>query len=301
MQDVRATTFLTVCKTRNYTRAAEELHITQPAVSQHISYLEKDYGAKLFTYHNRQLHLTKAGELLYRAFIARAHDDELLHDRIAALTAHQRIHIKLGATLTAGQYMVAAPLAAYLKSNPDLSLSIHSGDTQTLLSQLERGDLDCAFVEGFFESSTYERHVFCEEALWAIASPTRLLPSAPARLEDLLGYPLIVREPGSGTRAVLEHALAAVNLSLDSFDSVVEVGSLNITKTFVEVDLGISFVYESAVKTEVNQGALQHLALTGPALTHPITFVYLKGSVFAHEFESLFEGVVQQRETLASS
>ena len=83
VQDFRVKTFLTVCKTLNYTRAAEELALTQPAVSQHITYLEREYNAKLFTYHRKKLELTRAGRVLRDALATMAHDDALLHERIA--------------------------------------------------------------------------------------------------------------------------------------------------------------------------------------------------------------------------
>lgn len=82
MQDFRVKTFLTVCRTLNYTRAAEELALTQPAVSQHITYLEREYGAKLFTYHRKKLELTPAGRVLRDGLATMAHDDVLLHERI---------------------------------------------------------------------------------------------------------------------------------------------------------------------------------------------------------------------------
>lgn len=92
MQDFRVKTFLTVCRTLNYTRAAEELALTQPAVSQHITYLEREYGAKLFTYHRKKLELTPAGRVLRDGLATMAHDDVLLHERIEEV-ALSLIHI----------------------------------------------------------------------------------------------------------------------------------------------------------------------------------------------------------------
>ena len=82
MLDFRVETFLTVCRTMNYTRAAEELNITQPAVSQHIAHLERDYGVPLFAYRNKKLQLTDAGALLRDALSTMAHDERLLRDRM---------------------------------------------------------------------------------------------------------------------------------------------------------------------------------------------------------------------------
>ena len=106
MQDFRMSTFLSVCRTLNYTRSAAELNITQPAVSQHIAYLEKAYGAKLLSYRGKKLALTPAGELLRDAAATMAHDEATLRDAIAALAGPRR-RLRLGMTLTAGEYVLA--------------------------------------------------------------------------------------------------------------------------------------------------------------------------------------------------
>lgn len=101
MQDYRVKTFLTVCRTLNYTRAAEELALTQPAVSQHITYLEREYGAKLFTYHRKKLELTPAGRVLRDGLATMAHDDVLLHERIEEVAHGATVKLRIGMTLTA--------------------------------------------------------------------------------------------------------------------------------------------------------------------------------------------------------
>ena len=119
MQDFRMSTFLSVCRTLNYTRSAAELNITQPAVSQHIAYLEKAYGAKLLSYRGKKLALTPAGELLRDAAATMAHDEATLRDAIAALAGPRR-RLRLGMTLTAGEYVLAEPLAHYLVGHPEV-------------------------------------------------------------------------------------------------------------------------------------------------------------------------------------
>lgn len=90
MLDFRIHTFLCVCRHMNYTRAAAELHITQPAVSQHIRYLEREYGAKLFSYKGKHLQLTQAGHILWNAATAISHDDTLLKEHLHDLQQHNR-------------------------------------------------------------------------------------------------------------------------------------------------------------------------------------------------------------------
>lgn len=290
MQDYRVETFLAVCRTMNYTRAAEELSITQPAVSQHIAFLERAYGARLFEYRGKRLSLTSAGELLRTALATMAHDDRLLRERVAHLGGAE-VQLAIGMTLTAGEYLVAAPLADYLVAHPELHATLRSGGTEELLAMLNAGQIDCAFVEGFFDKSAYAWDVFGTQRLVAVCSPACPLAdrlAGPASMEDLLGERLLIRETGSGTRAVLEHALAARNLTLESFRRVDEVESLDIIKVLASRGAGISFLYEAAVQRELAEGSLRSVPLDGPAIQHDITFIRLQGSVFEGEFRTLF-------------
>ena len=274
MLDFRVETFLTVCRTMNYTRAAEELNITQPAVSQHIAHLERDYGVPLFAYRNKKLQLTDAGALL--------------RDRMRSSATGARVELSLGMTLTAGEYLVAAPLADYLRRHPELHVAARSGGTSELLALLNAGEIDCAFVEGFFDKNAYAWDVFRTERLVCVCAADHEFAARPVRVEDLFDERLIVREPGSGTRAVLEHALAAQNLTVDGFAQASVVESLDVIKILVEHDLGISFLYEAAVARELAAGTLRVIDLEGLAILHYIAFIRLKNSVFEREFQNLF-------------
>ena len=307
MLDFRVETFLTVCRTMNYTRAAEELNITQAAlsqairslerelgvqlferVSQHIAHLERDYGVPLFAYRNKKLQLTDAGALLRDALSTMAHDERLLRDRMRSSATGARVELSLGMTLTAGEYLVAAPLADYLRRHPELHVAVRSGGTSELLALLNAGEIDCAFVEGFFDKNAYAWDVFRTERLVCVCAADHEFAARPVRVEDLFDERLIVREPGSGTRAVLEHALAAQNLTVDGFAQASVVESLDVIKILVEHDLGISFLYEAAVARELAAGTLRVIDLEGLAILHDIAFIRLKNSVFEREFQNLF-------------
>ncbi len=291
MQDFRVKTFLTVCQTLNYTRAAEELALTQPAVSQHISYLEREYGAKLFTYRHKKLELTRAGRVLRDALATMAHDDALLHERIAEVAHGAAVPLRIGMTLTAGEYVVAEPLVRYLTAHPEIRASVRSGGTKALLDLLTAGAIDCAFVEGLFDKSAFAGDTFRTENLVCICAAHHQFAREPATLDDLLGERLILREEGSGSRSVLTHALAKRNLSLGAFADSCVVESLDVIKIFVAGDLGISFVYEAAIQRELAAGTLRIVPLTGEPITHDISFVRLPHSIFEDDLRALFEGL----------
>ncbi len=121
MLDFRMETFLTVCQCMNFTRAAEELNITQPAVSQHVRYLEKHYGIKLFQYEGKKLKLTEAGEMLRNASLTMMHDELSLQSNMQHLTDGYQ-NIRFGATMTVGEIVMARILERYLVKYPDVKL-----------------------------------------------------------------------------------------------------------------------------------------------------------------------------------
>lgn len=284
-------TFLTVCRTLNYTRAAEELHITQPAVSQHIAFLEREYGATLFTYRRKRLELTKAGLMLRDALSTMAHDEAMLRERVSAVASGTAVELRVGMTLTAGEYLAAAPLAGYLAGRPDIRATVRSGGTQHLLDLLDRGEIDCAFVEGLFDRSAYAWDVFRTERLVCVCAAGHQFARKPRTVEDLLGERLVTREPGSGTRAVLSNALAARNLSIEGFADTIIAESIGVIKVLVAHDLGISFLYEAAVQREVQEGSLRVLPLGDRPIQHDVSFIRHKDSAFEPELQALFDAL----------
>lgn len=296
MLDFRVKTFLTVCQTRNYTAAAKQLHITQPTVSQHISFLEKEYGTPLFEYKHHKLSLTKAGTILQQVLSTRMHDDAILHEKIRALSTNTYHQLTLGMTLTAGEYIVARPLTRLLLEHPDLKVTIISGDTKELLELLDKGLIDCAFVEGLFDQSIYECNTFSTERFVCACASSHELNGSHVSFEDLFGLPLFVREKGSGTRAILEHALAEQKLSLNAFVDVNEIGSLGIIKVMLSEGLGISFLYEAAIEEELDRGQLGIISIEPKPITHDISFIRLKQSAFEQEYYSFFKELIACKE-----
>ncbi len=291
--DFRVQTFLTVCRTLNYTQAARELNITQPAVSQHIAALERHYGTALFVMEGKRPRLTEAGRMLERAFSSMVHDERLLEQQVAALDEGASVSFAVGMTLTAGEYIVAPALARWLRGHSEVRVTARSGDTRTLLELLDEGALDCAFVEGVFDRSLYRCDVLCTQRLVCVCAPGHELAGRCCSWERVLAEPLVVREPGSGTRAVLANALAARNLSIGEFARVSEAWSIGVIKRFVEEGLGVSFLYEAAVRREVEAGRLALVELEGPPVEHPISFVRLAGSVYEPMAERFFADVAQ--------
>lgn len=287
MLDFRIETFLEVCRTMNFTKAAKRLHITQPAVSQHIRALERQYKTKLFAYAGKQLCLTEVGRMVLQTATTMHHDARRLQDAVAQLASSRRICF--GATLTIGEYIMPGPLLRLLEREPDTRLCMMVANTSELLQLLDQGEIDFAIVEGFFQKQAYESLIYRTEKYLAVCAPGYAHCNTVQKLEDLLEQRLFVREPGSGTREVLQRALEERNLTVEDFRLLTELGSLNTIKSMVCAGVGISFFYQPVVQAELDAGRLVEIPLKDFSVTHDFTFLWRKGSVFAPYYRHVFD------------
>lgn len=140
MLDYRLQTFLTVCETLNYTRAAKELGLTQPAVSRHIRSLEVEYGVPLFVHKNKRISLSPAGTLLMRHARTIRSDGELLRQQLKDTNAEVR-ELHMGTTKTIADFVIGRPIVRFLRENPDLRLHLSVSNTTELLERIRQGTL----------------------------------------------------------------------------------------------------------------------------------------------------------------
>lgn len=287
-------TFLTACRLLNFTETAKELHITQPAVSQHIHFLEEQYGAKLFSYEGKKLSLTEAGALLRKAATTFKHDEITLRAR---LLSGARIKRTFGATRTIGDYFMPDTLIRYLAREQNTDLCMFVENTETLLNQIDQGELDFALIEGYFRKSDYDYKVFSEQHFVAVCGSGFCADVTPQNFSTLFDSCLIVRESGSGTREILERYLREKNSSIADFSRVIEIGSIRAIKSLVAAGCGITFLYEAAVAEELAEGTLCTIPLDDFSLSNPFTMVWRKNSIFHAQYVDLFN---QLFPTLAS-
>ncbi len=285
MLDYRAYTFLEVCRQRSYTRAAEELHISQPAVSQHIRQLEQQYGCALFAKAGRGIEPTPAGDELFCALGAMANDEERLQRELSSLNenAAVRAPLRFGCTRTVADYVAPRILAKHLACRPDDQILMQVENTAELLNQIEAGAIDFALVEGSFDRARFDHVVFSCEPYVAIAR--HALDAT--RLEDLLGQRIILREPGSGTREILERYLAVRNLSVRDFAGIIELASIPAIKACVRAGAGISFLYRTAVDSELAHRELADVTPADVSIEHHFELIWQRGSLFADRYRAL--------------
>lgn len=286
MLDFRMETFLTVCRYMNFTRASEKLNITQPAVSQHIRFLEKHYNTKLFRYEGKKLRLTGAGEILRNASLTMMHDEQSMQNEMQE--TEKEAEIRFGATRTIGDSVMGSVLEKYLARYPQARIHMEVENTHDLLVRLDEGRIDFALVEGFFKKSEYDFQIFSREKYIAVCSPDYIFQNTPECIEKLFQERLLLREEGSGTREVLERCLEAHNLSVQDFDKRMEVGSMQTIKELTKAGCGITFLYEAAVRRELEEGSLRQIPLQDFPVTHEFAFIWRRGSIYADWYRELF-------------
>lgn len=287
MINFRLKTFLTLCRVQNYTKTAEVLHITQPAVSQHIKYLEEEYNTKLFQYKGKVLSLTESGEILY-SFVTGIESSSLRLKEILLSSQNFQTPIHFGTTLTIGQYTMPTILSNLIKDYPQVHINMEVDNTKNLLHKLENGDIDFALLEGHFDKSKYSAMMFSKENFIGICSPYNLLAKDKVDFEEVFQEKLIVREMGSGTREIFEQILYEHNFTMDNFKQKIELGNISIIKDLIKENLGITFLYEKAVKKELENGTLKKINIKDFNVEREYNFVFLKHNLHAKEYINWF-------------
>lgn len=286
MLDFRMETFLAVCQCMNFTRASEQLNITQPAVSQHIRFLEKHYNTKLFRYEGKKLRLTGAGEILRNASLTMMHDEMSMQSEMQK--SEETEEIRFGATRTVGDVLMGKILENYLKNYPEAGIHMIVENTKELLQRLDEGTIDFALVEGFFKKSEYDYQKYSDENYIGVCSPEYQFHETPEALENLFQERILLREEGSGTREVLERWLDSQNLGIRDFRQTMEVGSLQTIRELTKAGCGITFLYEAAVKEDLKAGTLQKIPLKDFHVSHEFTFIWRRGSIYADRYREIF-------------
>ena len=292
MLDFRVATFLCVCQTMNFTLAAEALSLSQPAVTQHIHALEAYYGVRLFHYEKRTLSLTREGELLRDRLSSMERDENRIREErnephFFCNPFENEIYRPLG-TRTIGEYAALSPLLTYLRAHPDMNLHLHYGNTEELLSLLDAGTISLALIEGNVPKGKYGVKKYRTEDFCAVCSAAHTFAhGTPRQVRDLLSERLLLREPGSGTRSILEKSLSALGLAVSDFPSYLEVENMHILIRLLEQDMGISFLYRIAAREGLSSGVLREIPLSDFALQHDFSFVWDAGSIYAAREEAL--------------
>ena len=269
MLDHRMDTFMTVCEVMNYREAAQILHITQPAVTQHIQFLEREYNCRLFQYENRKLTKTKEAMLLEEHIRASRQLELLLRQKLVSSDIRE---LKIGATKTIGDYVITEQIHRYL-SKEENALTLIVDNTEHLLKLLEQNELDFAIIEGYFDKKRFDSQLFRRETFVGICKKDHPFANREISIAELLEETIIHREEGSGTRAILEEKLQGYNESLLRFKRHICISSFKMILDLVKEGFGVSFMYKVLAESDPD---IATFTFQGEPIVREFKIVYLK-------------------------
>ncbi len=267
--------FLSVAMHRSFSKAAEELYISQPAVSAQVKELERFYGTPLFYQIGRQTHLTEAGKALYhyaeQAFSLIKEAERALD----GLKGLEQGHLIIAASTTPGIYMVPPLLGEFRRLYPGVQCSLDIGSTEYVYSKLLKNEADLGFVGREIEEDLLICEPYKPDRLLVVAAPTHhLVKKKHIEVEELISEPFIMREPGSATRALAEAELKKLGVSLQV---VMELGSPEAVKQAVAAGLGLTIASEHSISWEIASKRLAVIPVNGLSIQRQLYLAYLKG------------------------
>ena len=274
MIDPKLETFLEACATGSFTKAAQRMSLTQPAVSQHIRQLEREVGAKLFNRREGGMQLTPEGEIV-RKYARRI---QVLYQNMAQTLLdekHRVTRITVGVTHTAESNVIAEVLAQYCNENPGIRITIISDAISNLYAKMKTYELDLAIVEGKIADANFNSILLDTDSLiLAVAPGHPLAKKSMVTLEELRRQKLILRLPDSATRHLFASHLASNNVSLEDLDVVLEVDNIATIKDLVRQNFGVSILAKSVFQDEIRKGKLVGLPVENLSMIREISIVY---------------------------
>ena len=274
MAERRLQVFSTVARLLSFTKAADALHMTQPAVTFQIRQLEEHFNTRLFNRTHNRISLTVAGEMV------RGYADQIMglqiemDDAVSELTGGAGGQLVLGASMTIGQYVVPPLLGQYRTQFPEVALRLFVANTVSVIHMVEDSDIDVGIVEGPVANKNLETEVCWEDELVVVTPIGHPLTEVESlKVTQVLDYPFIVREEGSGTREVITAYLSSQGVDLSDINVTMEFGSPEAIKGAVTAGLGISIMSIATIEKERLLGRLAGVSLD-PPIKRPFRIVY---------------------------
>lgn len=290
MVDTRLLSLIKIVETGSFTKAADQLALSQPAVSQHIKQLEDTLQVKLFDHSHNRFRLTPEGEIVVkyaRRMVAldRNMEKELKNER------EQIRSLVIGITHTAESSAIVEALASYIDGFSDLSMKVLTYTTDRLYAKLRNYELDFAFVEGKTNDPDLAYMMLDTDCLVLAVPPEHSLAEKNTiTIEELKREKLILRLPNSNTRSVFDASLVGQGLTIDDFNVTMEIDSIATIKDLIRRGFGVSVLAKSACMDELKKGKLAVLTIENLSMIREINIAYPKD----YEHPELLHGIVRK-------
>lgn len=274
MIDVKLITLLKVYETGNYTRAAEKLSLTQPAVSQHIKQLERELNATIFDRTGSKIRPTAEGKLIiqYAERVVSLYETLLraLSDR-----KHTIDRLRVGVTHTSESNIVSEVLAKYTEQNDNMKITIQTDTINSLYDMLKTYKIDIAIVEGGVTDPSINSIMLDTDCLvLAVSNDHPLAKKHSVTVDELKRERMILRLPNSGTRNLFAAHLESRGMSVDDFNVVLEVDNIATIKDLIRRNYGVSILARSACMDELKKGKITVLEIENLSMVREVNLLY---------------------------
>ena len=290
MSDRRLTVFHAVARLLSFTKAAEALHMTQPAVTFQVRQLEEYFNTRLFDRTHNKVSLTPAGERVSE-FAERIFDlYSEMENTVRDLTGEISGSLTIGASTTIAEYLLPALLGEFKNRYPDINLRLKVSNTEGIVTMVEHNVIDLGVVEAPVSNKNLIVEVCHEDQLVVVTTPDHELVKRGGKVkaEEIVKFPFVSREEGSGTRDVITQYLIEENVNPADMDSCLELGSPEAIKGAVEAGMGITIISRSIINKELKLNTLAELQLD-PPLCRPFSFVRQRQKFRVNVMEELLE------------
>ncbi len=289
MSDRRLQVFHAVARLLSFTKAAEVLHMTQPAVTFQIRQLEDQFDTRLFDRAHNRVSLTEAGHAAFEYAESIFEKYSEMDNAIREITGNISGSLTLGASTTISEYMLPALLGDFNKENPDVLLRLRVSNTEGIVSMVENNVIDLGVVEGPVTNKNLLVEI-CQKDDLVVVVPTNheLTKLKKVSVEELLKYPFICREEGSGTRNVIAGYLQSEGVSKHALKACLELGSPEAVKGAIEAGMGISVLSSVSIAKELELGILKSIPLD-PPLNREFSFVRQRQKFRVRTMEELLD------------
>ena len=276
--DYRDRVFISVAEKLSFSKAANELNITQPAITRHIRELEERYKVSLFERKGNKIYLTKAGEKVYNSYKEIAQLYRALEFEISQVHNSVSGEFRIGASSTISQYVIPKIIASFHKRYPQISIYLINGNSFEMERQLEENIIDIALVENITSQPGISYRDFLEDELIVVAGKDSVYAKQNTiSKEDLIKIPIVLREQGSGTLDVIRDSLAQQNINIENLNTLIHLGSTESIKNFLQEFDGLAIVSEKAIINELYLKTLVKIRVSGLTIRRKFRIAYRHG------------------------
>lgn len=276
--DYRDSVFISVAENLSFSKAANDLHISQPAITRHIKELEERYKTTLFERKGNKIYLTTAGEKVYHAFKKISQQYRNLDFEIGQLHYNFSGEFKLGASSTISQYVIPKIIASFHKRYPQIQIYLLNGNSFEMENLLLDNKIDLALVENQSTQSGVQYTNFLDDELIIVTGKNSVYAKHDTiSLQDLTQIPIVLREQGSGTLEVIQHTLKKQNIHFEQLNTLIHLGSTESIKNFLQDFDGLAIVSEKAVQNELYLQTLVKIKIVGFSISRKFRIAYKQG------------------------